>query len=109
MDSVRTWTSEASSARVHLVRSKNPGNPARAELNSRRSTVDTLLFQDDQVPDVARKMLARFGTAVEFSDHYPDGLVDLTDSEIANDDLEALNFYPGFAALHLVRTHGDTR
>ena len=106
---VRTGISDASSAHVPLVRPKIPGNPARAELNSRRSTGDTILFHDDQVPDAARKMLARFGTGIEFSDHYPDGLVNLTDSEIADDDLEALNFYPGFAALRLVRTQREAR
>ena len=56
---------------------------------------------EQPIPEVARQVLARFGSKLEFTDREPDGVVDLSKSEIGNEDLEQLVFYPGFAALNL--------
>ncbi|MBL8812232.1 MAG: hypothetical protein JNM43_18855 [Planctomycetaceae bacterium] len=59
----------------------------------------------DQNPaDRALKLLARFGATIEYSDRYPEGLVNLDQVEIADEDLEELIFSPGFATLVLDRT-----
>ncbi len=46
-------------------------------------------------------MLARFGTHVEYTERNPHGFVNLERSEVQNDDLRDLIYYPGFAGLNL--------
>ena len=59
---------------------------------------------DRPIPDAARQMLARFGCQIEYTEREPDGLVDLASSEVCNDDLQHLIYYPGFEALNLDKT-----
>ena len=59
---------------------------------------------DPPLPDAARQMLARFGSQIEYTEREPNGIVNLTKSEVANDDLRHLIFYPGFDALNLDKT-----
>ena len=54
-----------------------------------------------QLPDSARQMLARFGSQIEYTEREPNGIVDLAKSEVTNDDLCDLVFYPGFDSLIL--------
>ena len=56
------------------------------------------------LPDAARLMLAQFGSQIEYTEREPNGLVNLTRSEVTNDDLRHLVFYPGFDALTLDKT-----
>ncbi len=58
---------------------------------------------EPSLPDAARQMLAQFGCQIEYTEREPNGLIDLTRSEVANDDLRYLVFYPGFDAL--ISTH----
>ena len=59
---------------------------------------------DPPLPDVARQMLARFGSQIEYTELEPNGRVNLAKSEVENDDLRHLIFYPGFDALFLDKT-----
>ena len=59
---------------------------------------------DQPAPNAARQMLARYGTQIEYTDTEPGGLVNLAESEVGNDDLGDLVFFPGFAALDLDST-----
>lgn len=59
---------------------------------------------DQPLSDATRSTLARLGASVEFSEHYPDGNIDLTESDVTDEDLPHLVFYPGFAGLQLART-----
>ena len=63
------------------------------------------MSNDAGVPDAARKMLARYGASIEQTEHEPDGEIDLSKSEVTNEDLEQLVFYPGFASLNLAKTN----
>ncbi len=59
---------------------------------------------DAHLPDAARQMLARFGSQIEYTENEPNGLVNLTRSEVGNEDLRHLVFYPGIDALLLDKT-----
>jgi hypothetical protein len=59
---------------------------------------------DSPLPDAARQMLARFGSRIEYTDNEPNGLVNLARSDVGNDDLRHLVFYPGIDALILDKT-----
>ncbi|MEK6236684.1 MAG: hypothetical protein N2C14_18405 [Planctomycetales bacterium] len=59
---------------------------------------------ESRFPDAADQMLARLGGHVEYSDRDPNGLVNLTRSKVADEDLRDLVFYPGFDALNLDKT-----
>lgn len=59
---------------------------------------------EEPLPDAAREMLARFGATIEYTDREPDGVVNLAETEVTNDDLRYLVFYPGFGALNLDKT-----
>lgn len=59
---------------------------------------------DPPLPDAARQMLARFGSQVEYTENEPNGLINLTRSEVGNEDLRHLVFYPGIDALVLDKT-----
>lgn len=63
------------------------------------------MASDSPLPDAALQTLARLGSRIDYTDRDPHGIVDLSKSEVANDDLRELVFYPGFGALHLDRTH----
>ncbi len=56
------------------------------------------------LPDAARAMLARFGRRIEYTDREPGGTIDLSESEVANDDMRHLIANPGFAELNLDKT-----
>ena len=56
------------------------------------------------LPDAARLMLAQFGSQIEYTEREPNGLVNLTRSEVISDELRHLVFYPGFDALILDKT-----
>jgi hypothetical protein len=59
---------------------------------------------DRPIPDAARQMLARFGSQIEYTDLAPNGYVNLSKSEVDNDDLPNLVYYPGFDRLNLNQT-----
>lgn len=59
---------------------------------------------DHPIPDAASQLLARLGAQIEYTESEPDGIVNLAKSEITNDELSDLVFYPGFAALNLDKT-----
>lgn len=59
---------------------------------------------DPRLPDEASQMLARFGSQIEYTENEPNGLVNLAGSQVANEDLRHLVFYPGFDALILDKT-----
>jgi Leucine-rich repeat (LRR) protein len=59
---------------------------------------------DPQLPDAACQVLARFGAQIEYTENEPNGIVDLTSSEVADEDLRPLVVYPGFDALVLDKT-----
>ena len=54
--------------------------------------------------DAARTTLEQLGVCIEYSEHHPDGIIDLSESDVADDDLKHFVFYPGFAGLRLART-----
>ena len=47
---------------------------------------------DPPLPDAARQTLARFGSQIEYTEREPNGIVNFTKSEVANDDLRHLIF-----------------
>lgn len=57
------------------------------------------------LPEEANQMLARFGSQIEYTANEPHGLINLTSSEVANEDLRHLVFFPGFEALLLDYTN----
>jgi hypothetical protein len=57
------------------------------------------------LPEEANQMLARLGSQIEYTANEPHGLVNLTNSEVTNEDLRHLVFYPGFEALLLDYTN----
>jgi hypothetical protein len=59
---------------------------------------------DSSLPDAARQMLARFGSQIEYTEYEPNGVVNLARSEIEDEDLRHLVFYPGIDALILDKT-----
>lgn len=59
---------------------------------------------DPPLPDAARQMLAGFGCQIEYTENEPNGVVNLARSEVGNEDLCHLIFYPGIDALFLDRT-----
>ncbi len=59
---------------------------------------------DSPLPDAARQMLARFGSQIEYTENEPNGLVNLARSEVGDEDLRHLVFYPGINALVLDNT-----
>jgi hypothetical protein len=59
------------------------------------------------LPDAARQMLARFGSRIEYTENEPNGRVNLTGSEIGNEELRDLVFYPGVDALILIISAAD--
>ncbi|QDT77433.1 Leucine Rich repeats (2 copies) [Gimesia maris] len=59
---------------------------------------------EPSLPEEASQMLARLGSQIEYTANEPNGLVNLTNSEVANEDLRHLIFYPGFEALILDNT-----
>lgn len=61
-------------------------------------------FENQPFPDAALELLARLGTGIEYTESEPDGIVNLTESDVTDDDLGHLVFYPGFAALDLTMT-----
>jgi len=60
--------------------------------------------ENQPLPDAALELLARLGTGIEYTESEPDGIVNLTESDVTDDDLDHLVFYPGFAALDLTMT-----
>jgi len=60
--------------------------------------------ENQPLPDAALELLARLGTGIEYTESEPDGIVNLTESDVTDDDLGHLVFYPGFAALDLTMT-----
>jgi hypothetical protein len=59
---------------------------------------------DPSPPDAVRQMIAQFGSQIEYTEREPNGLVNLARSEVTNEDLRQLIFYPGFDALVLDET-----
>ncbi|QDU13073.1 Leucine Rich repeats (2 copies) [Gimesia maris] len=59
---------------------------------------------EPSLPEEASQMLARLGSQIEYTANEPNGLVNLMNSEVANEDLRHLIFYPGFEALILDNT-----
>lgn len=59
---------------------------------------------DPPLPDATRQMLARLGTQIEYTANEPNGLVNLARSEVEDEDLRHLVFYPGIDALILEGT-----
>lgn len=59
---------------------------------------------DSPLPDAARQMLARFGSQIEYTENEPNGLVNLARTEVGDEDLHHLIFYPGIDALVLDKT-----
>lgn len=54
--------------------------------------------------DDARMMLARHGVEIEYTDYEPDGIVDLSQTDVLNEDLDALAQCDEFAVLNLQKT-----
>lgn len=59
---------------------------------------------DRTLSDAARSTLARLGCCIKYTENFPDGNVDLSESGVADVDLHDFVFYPGFAGLSLART-----
>lgn len=57
--------------------------------------------ENQPIPDAALELLARLGTGIEYTESEPNGIVNLTESDVTDDDWGHLVFYPGFADLDL--------
>ena len=62
-------------------------------------------FKNSQVPDQTQRMLASYGTRLEYDPCAKCTVIDLSATDVSDRELAELIYDPGFAKLDLARTN----